>query len=119
MRHEGEQNMGIPNTASRPEPHGVDAADQMNRREEIAALAGAALLPTVALAQPYPGRPIKLIVPFAVGGAADLFGRSFASGLSVELGQQVVVETRAGAGGLTGVDAVAKNTPDGYTICLA
>ena len=55
-------------------------------------------------------------MPFAAGGAADLFGRSLADGLSVELGQQVVVETRGSAGGLTGVDAAAKSAPDGYTI---
>jgi tripartite-type tricarboxylate transporter receptor subunit TctC len=89
------------------------------RRALICALTAAALLPTAASAQPFPNRPIKLIVPFAAGGAADLFGRSLASGLSAELGQQVVVETRGGAGGLTGVDALAKSAPDGYTICLA
>src|SRR5262249_16061244 len=62
---------------------------------------------------------LRVIVPFAAGGAADLFGRALANGLSSELGQQVVVEVRAGAGGLTGVDALAKSTPDGHTICLA
>jgi tripartite-type tricarboxylate transporter receptor subunit TctC len=89
------------------------------RRALICALAAAALLPSTAGAQSFPNRPLKLIVPFAAGGAADLFGRSLASGLSTELGQQVVVETRGGAGGLTGVDAAAKSAPDGYTICLA
>jgi tripartite-type tricarboxylate transporter receptor subunit TctC len=89
------------------------------RRALISALVAAVLLPAAAGAQPFPNRPVKLIVPFAAGGAADLFGRSLASGLSAELGQQVVVETRGGAGGLTGVDAAAKSAPDGYTICLA
>jgi tripartite-type tricarboxylate transporter receptor subunit TctC len=89
------------------------------RRALITALAATTLLPAAARAQPFPNRPIKLIVPFAAGGAADLFGRSFASGLSAELGQQVVVESRGGAGGLTGVDAAAKSAPDGYTVCLA
>jgi tripartite-type tricarboxylate transporter receptor subunit TctC len=89
------------------------------RRTLITAFAAIALLPAAARAQSFPNRPIKLIVPFAAGGAADLFGRSLASGLSVELRQQVVVETRGGAGGLTGVDATAKSAPDGYTICLA
>ena len=89
------------------------------RRALICALAAAALLPSTAGAQSFPNRPLKLIVPFAAGGAADLFGRSLASGLAAELGQQVVVETRGGAGGLTGVDAAAKSAPDGYTICLA
>ena len=89
-----------------------------SRRAFISALA-AALWPAAARAQAFPNRPIRLIVPFAAGGAADLFGRALANGLSTELGQQVVVEVRAGAGGLTGVDALAKSTPDGYTICLA
>ncbi len=70
-------------------------------------------------ATPYPNRPIKLIVTFAAGGAADLFGRALANGMSAELGQQVFVEVHAGAGGLTGVDVAAKSPPDGYTICLA
>ena len=90
-----------------------------SRRALICALAVAALWPTTARAQAFPNRPIRLIVPFAAGGAADLFGRALANALSAELGQQVVVEVRAGAGGLTGVDALAKSAPDGYTICLA
>jgi tripartite-type tricarboxylate transporter receptor subunit TctC len=94
-------------------------ATSPTRRALISALAAVALLPSAAGAQPFPNRPLKLIVPFAAGGAADLFGRSLASGLSAELGQQVVVETRGGAGGLTGVDALAKSAPDGYTLCLA
>jgi tripartite-type tricarboxylate transporter receptor subunit TctC len=94
-------------------------AHSSTRRALICALAAAALLPSAVVAQPFPNRPLKLIVPFAAGGSADLFGRSLASGLSAELGQQVVVETRGGAGGLTGVDALAKSAPDGYTICLA
>src|SRR5262245_13287365 len=94
-------------------------AHSLTRRALLSVLFAAALLPPAAGAQPFPNRPLKLIVPFAAGGAADLFGRSLASGLSAELGQQVVVETRGGAGGLTGVDAAAKSAPDGYTICLA
>src|SRR6516162_5891669 len=90
-----------------------------SRRALICGLAVAALWPAAARAQAFPNRPIRLIVPFAAGGAADLFGRALANGLSTELGQQVVVEVRAGAGGLTGVDALAKSAPDGYTICLA
>jgi tripartite-type tricarboxylate transporter receptor subunit TctC len=94
----------------------------MNRRFALAlwaAIATAALSPPTASAQPYPHKPIKLIIPFAAGGAADLFGRVLAAGLSNELGQQVVVESRGGAGGLTGVDVLAKSAPDGYTLCLA
>ena len=76
-------------------------------------------LPLPASAQGYPSKPIKLIVPFPAGGPADLFARVLGNGMSAELGQQVIIENRAGVGGLTGVDAVAKSAPDGYTICLA
>ena len=91
----------------------------MHRVALIFAIVVGSLWPAEMSAQPYPNRTLRLIVPFAAGGAADLFGRALASGLTAELGQQVVVETRAGAGGLTGVDATAKSTPDGYTLCLA
>src|SRR5262245_65472755 len=90
-----------------------------SRRAFISALAVAALWPAAARAQAFPNRPIRLIVPFAAGGAADLFGRVLASGLSAKLGQKVVVEVRAGAGGLTGVDALEQSAPERYTICMA
>ena len=76
----------------------------------------AAFLPPAAFAQTYPAKPIKLIVPFPAGGPADLFARVLGNGMSADLGQQVVIENRAGVGGLTGVDALAKSAPDGYTI---
>ncbi|HWL79689.1 MAG TPA: tripartite tricarboxylate transporter substrate binding protein [Roseomonas sp.] len=63
-----------------------------------------------------PSHPLKLVVPFAAGGPADIFGRIFAEALGKELGQPVVVENRGGAGGLVGTDAVAKSNPDGLTI---
>jgi tripartite-type tricarboxylate transporter receptor subunit TctC len=91
----------------------------MNRRELISALALAALCPVGARAQNFPTKPIKLIVPFAAGGAADLFARVLAKEMSGDLGEQVFVEIHAGASGLTGVDVTAKSPPDGYTICLA
>jgi len=71
---------------------------------------------STAWAQPFPVKPVKLIVPFAAGGAADLFARTLAAGMSAELGQQVIIEVHAGVGGLTGVDVAAKSAPDGYTI---
>ncbi len=92
--------------------------NNMNRRALIAALMVGALC-QAAWAQPFPQRPVKLIVPFAAGGAADLFARTLASGMGTELGQQVFIEVHAGVGGLTGVDAAAKSAPDGYTICFS
>lgn len=79
----------------------------------------AMLLPTVVLAQDYPTRPIKLIVPFPAGGPADTIARVYAERMQALLGQPVIVESRSGAGGITGVDAVAKSEPNGYTIGIS
>ena len=70
----------------------------------------------IASAQPYPSRPIRLIVPFPGGGATDIVGRLVAQKLSEGLGQAVIVENRAGAGGTVGSAAAAKSAPDGYTL---
>jgi tripartite-type tricarboxylate transporter receptor subunit TctC len=69
-----------------------------------------------ACAQAYPNRPIKLIIPFAAGGAVDVLARVLAAKLGEGLGQTVIVESRPGAGGNIATDAVAKSPPDGYTI---
>jgi tripartite-type tricarboxylate transporter receptor subunit TctC len=82
------------------------------------ALLACALACGVASGQPYPSRPLHLIVPFPAAGPADIFGRGFAAGLSEKLGQPVVVENIAGVGGVIGVDRVAKAAPDGYTLCF-
>src|SRR5690606_20037750 len=76
-----------------------------------------ALVPAHAAPQ-YPDRPIKLIVPFPPGGGTDMFGRIVAQQLSDDMGWNVVVENRPGAGGNIGVDAATKAAPDGYTIVL-
>jgi tripartite-type tricarboxylate transporter receptor subunit TctC len=73
----------------------------------------------ICFSQTYPSRPIRFIVSFPPGGSSDLIARAIAPRMSERLGQQVVVENRAGAGGMIGVDAVAKSAPDGYTIGLA
>jgi tripartite-type tricarboxylate transporter receptor subunit TctC len=67
-------------------------------------------------AQAYPTKPIRLVVPFAAGGSADVMGRAIAVELSKLYSQSVIVENRGGAGGNLGAEAVAKSTPDGYTL---
>jgi tripartite-type tricarboxylate transporter receptor subunit TctC len=71
---------------------------------------------SAANAQPYPSKPIRIIVPFAAGGAVDALARIISARLQEQFGQPVIVENRAGAGGMTGADLVAKAPPDGYTI---
>ncbi|MGE4243069.1 Bug family tripartite tricarboxylate transporter substrate binding protein [Ramlibacter sp.] len=84
-----------------------------------ALLAIASLVATPsAHAQDYPNRPVKLVVAQAAGGAADVLGRVLATRLSDALGQQVIVDNKAGANGIIGVEAVAKAPPDGYTLLL-
>ena len=84
-----------------------------------ALVCGAVLLAVgAASAQGYPSKPVRLVIGFPPGGPADLFGRVLAQGLSANLGQPVIVENRSGAGGVVGVDTVAKSAPDGYTLAM-
>lgn len=93
------------------------------RRMLLRALAAAALATGVpaapVLAQTYPTQAIKMIVPYAPGGSTDLTARLIGKALSQQLGQPVVVENRAGAGGLVGQEAVARAKPDGYTLLFS
>ena len=77
------------------------------------------LLSASVFAQAYPSKPIRYIVPFPPGGSSDLIARAIAPKMSERLGQPIVVENRPGAGGMLGVDVVAKAEPDGYIIGLA
>ena len=76
------------------------------------------LLPALALGQAYPSRPVRMIIPFAPGGASDFVGRIIQPKMGEILGQQLVVENRGGAAGNIGMEAAAKSDPDGYTIFL-
>ena len=71
-----------------------------------------------AVAQDYPNKPIRLIIPFPPGGSNDVVGRMVALQLGERLGRQVVVDNRGGAGGIIGTEAAAKSAPDGYTLLI-
>jgi tripartite-type tricarboxylate transporter receptor subunit TctC len=75
--------------------------------------------PSLAITQEFPNRTMKFVVPFPAGGPADTMSRILTEKMATVLGQAIVVETRAGAGGLTGIASVAKAEPDGYTIAIA
>jgi tripartite-type tricarboxylate transporter receptor subunit TctC len=89
-------------------------------RKMFAGVVGASLLVafSVSIAQEYPAKPIRLVVPFPVGGSSDSIGRMLADKLTPLLKQSVIVENKAGAGGLIGTDAVAKAPADGYALVL-
>jgi len=89
--------------------------------KKIARIIFAALLSgmaTFAAAQPYPAKPVRIIVPFPAGGIADLYARLIGTRVGESWGQPVVVENRTGAGGNIGADTVAKSPPDGYTLAM-
>jgi tripartite-type tricarboxylate transporter receptor subunit TctC len=94
---------------------------KLPRRRFLHLAGSAAALPAVsriAFAQTYPSRPVRWIVPFAAGGPAEILARLFGQWLSERLGQSFVIETRPGAGGNVGTEAVVRSAPDGYTLLL-
>ncbi|MFM9850098.1 MAG: Bug family tripartite tricarboxylate transporter substrate binding protein [Hyphomicrobiaceae bacterium] len=94
----------------------------MRRRTTLLGLAAAAIVATAAphpaQAQTWPDKPVKLILPYAPGGATDLIGRPWAEKLTQAFGQQFVIDNRGGASGMIGTEAAAKAAPDGYTFLL-
>ena len=88
----------------------------MRQARLIAAAIAVFATVTAAYAQPYPSKPVRVVVPFAAGGAVDALARIVSAKLQESFGQPVIVENRPGAGGNLGADLVAKSPPDGYTI---
>ncbi|HVG05493.1 MAG TPA: tripartite tricarboxylate transporter substrate binding protein [Burkholderiaceae bacterium] len=90
------------------------------RRGLLAAISVGLIVPATALAQTssYPNKPIRIIVPFAIGGIADTFGRVIGIKLTEAWGQPVIIENKTGAGGNIGAEVVAKSSPDGYTLVI-
>src|SRR3989475_8652262 len=98
----------------------MEKARQSNRRSFLLGSAAIALLVTAAFprgvrAQGWPARPVRIVVSFPPGGLTDLHARAYGETISRSIGQPVLVENRAGAGGVIGCDAVAKSPADGYT----
>jgi tripartite-type tricarboxylate transporter receptor subunit TctC len=101
---------------------GRGGSGQMMERSRRAVAVGLALLPlsaVTAAADEWPVWPVRIVVPFSAGGAADTFGRFYADALSTAFGKPFYVENKAGAGGLLAVEEVARATPDGYTLMVS
>ena len=90
----------------------------MNAARRLLTFACAVLFSSIALAQAYPAKPVRMIIPFPPGGPTDLMGRMAADRLSRAWGVQVIADNRGGAGGNIGTEQCAKSPPDGYTICM-
>jgi tripartite-type tricarboxylate transporter receptor subunit TctC len=92
---------------------------RINRRDLLKLMALAAPVSGRAFAQSFPSRPVRIVVPFAAGGPADITGRIVAQHLSELLGQQFYIDNRAGAGGVVGAETVVRAAPDGHTLLFS
>ena len=90
----------------------------MRSLTRVLAAAAATLACSAAMAQAYPDKPIKAVVPFAAGSATDQIGRAFAQKMQEALGQPIIIDNKPGVNGMLGADAVAKAAPDGYTLLI-
>ncbi|MBI3373850.1 MAG: tripartite tricarboxylate transporter substrate binding protein [Betaproteobacteria bacterium] len=90
----------------------------LKTRFALLALLAILAAPLASLAQSYPAKPVRLVVPYPPGGSTDLLGRTVAQKMSESMGQNVIVENRGGAGGMLGSELVARSAPDGYTFLL-
>src|SRR5262245_42641619 len=91
----------------------------MKTRRLIPVLIAAAIaLPGGAFAQPYPAKPVRMVVPSSAGGATDIVAGIIAPDLGKRLGQQVVIDNRPGAGTMIGIEIVSKSPADGYTLLM-
>lgn len=90
----------------------------VNRKMRISIALFGAVVAGVSVAQTYPVKPVRIVVPFAAGGGVDVTARILAQGLTERLGQSVFVENRTGASGIIGTEFVAKSAPDGYTLLV-
>ena len=92
----------------------------MTRRLIHAACAFAALVPSMiaVAAEPYPAKPVRIVVPFAAGGSTDILARNIAQRLNESMRSPVIVDNRPGGAAVVGADHVAKSAPDGYTLLM-
>ena len=86
--------------------------------KKVLAVFASLLLSGAAIAQPFPSKPLRIVVPFPAGGTTDIVARLVSTKMGESLGQPIVVENRGGAGGTIAADAVAKSAPDGYTLLI-
>src|SRR5690242_20131681 len=101
-------------------PHPAERRNGMSRHRSLsgAFAVGMALAFGTAWSQAYPAKPVRVIIVFAAGGGTDIVGRIVSQKVGEQLGQQFVVENRAGAAGMIGAEIVAKSPPDGYTLMI-